>query len=524
MRVGQYRVTGDIASRVQAGHPWVYRDAFGATRHCRGHRHRHQYSVGKPRFCCARVCRPRSPDCRSFLTRTRTRGVAAGRGAIGERFARAARCERAVRRGKAGLEAPVHRRERGSARRQRRSLWRLRRGAVAVGRRSTLARRILGAIERDYSRAASTSSAASGLSAGRRPRARRAGRGDEAPSSCRRRGRLPLRHRRDRAAGCRPFPRHAPRLGGGRGARRGPPVLNLFSYTGAFSVHAAKAGAAEVVAVNLAAKAHARARRNYELSGSIRPSSRPSRPTRSKTVDRFADRGRRFDIVICDPPTFSQGPPGSSRSRAIWRAWRPAARGARAGRPAGLRDELDEGVRRRPRQGAGRGRRRRGRRAARSSSAWAATGLSRRPRFPRGQLPQVRRRRPRLGRPSGGTASGMVRFAHRCLRQRPPSAVRLGRPPRVFTSARYARMVLSTYLVEADLPSAISRRDVTAGLFVHAHQRPAALGDLACAFGGQRHQCEPVVDLLETIFDGDASQKDLQGRLLWVESERKREV
>ena len=44
-------------------------------------------------------------------------------------------------------------------------------------------------------------------------------------------------------------------------------VLNLFSYTGAFSVHAAKAGAAEVVAVDTAAKAHARARRNFELSG-----------------------------------------------------------------------------------------------------------------------------------------------------------------------------------------------------------------------------------------------------------------
>src|SRR4029078_4308290 len=39
-------------------------------------------------------------------------------------------------------------------------------------------------------------------------------------------------------------------------------VLNLFSYTGAFSVHAAKAGAAEVVAGDTAAQAHARARRH----------------------------------------------------------------------------------------------------------------------------------------------------------------------------------------------------------------------------------------------------------------------
>ena len=29
MRVGQYRVPGDVASRVHAGHPWVYREAMG---------------------------------------------------------------------------------------------------------------------------------------------------------------------------------------------------------------------------------------------------------------------------------------------------------------------------------------------------------------------------------------------------------------------------------------------------------------------------------------------------------------
>jgi 23S rRNA (cytosine1962-C5)-methyltransferase len=59
------------------------------------------------------------------------------------------------------------------------------------------------------------------------------------------------------------------RLGRDAVARRAADrrVLNLFSYTGAFSVRAAKAGASEVVAVDTAAKAHARARRNYELSG-----------------------------------------------------------------------------------------------------------------------------------------------------------------------------------------------------------------------------------------------------------------
>jgi 23S rRNA (cytosine1962-C5)-methyltransferase len=88
-------------------------------------------------------------------------------------------------------------------------------------------------------------------------------------------------------------------------------VLNLFSYTGAFSVYAAKAGATEVVAVDLAAKAHARARRNYELSGLDPKNMEAVTADVLKTIDRFVERGRRFDLVICDPPSFSQGPAGS---------------------------------------------------------------------------------------------------------------------------------------------------------------------------------------------------------------------
>lgn len=87
-------------------------------------------------------------------------------------------------------------------------------------------------------------------------------------------------------------------------------VLNLFSYTGAFSVHAAKAGAAEVVAIDVAPKAHARARRNYELSGLDPAKLEAVSSDALKTVERFASRGRAFDIVICDPPTFSHGPAG----------------------------------------------------------------------------------------------------------------------------------------------------------------------------------------------------------------------
>jgi 23S rRNA (cytosine1962-C5)-methyltransferase len=107
------------------------------------------------------------------------------------------------------------------------------------------------------------------------------------------------------------------RLGRDAVARRasGRRLLNLFSYTGAFSVRAARAGATTVVAVDTAAKAHARARRNYELSGLDPASMEQVSGDALKALERFADRGTRFDLVVCDPPTFSHGSrPGATFS------------------------------------------------------------------------------------------------------------------------------------------------------------------------------------------------------------------
>ena len=82
-------------------------------------------------------------------------------------------------------------------------------------------------------------------------------------------------------------------------------VLNLFSYTGAFSIRAAKAGAREVVSVDSVAKVHARARRNAELSGIETGRIEEQTVDAVKALDRFATDRRMFDIVVCDPPTFS---------------------------------------------------------------------------------------------------------------------------------------------------------------------------------------------------------------------------
>jgi 23S rRNA (cytosine1962-C5)-methyltransferase len=84
-------------------------------------------------------------------------------------------------------------------------------------------------------------------------------------------------------------------------------VLNLFSFTGAFSVHAALGGAREVVSIDLAAKGHARARQNMQLSGVDPEAGREYYAEDAfKMLTKFQSRARKFDLAIVDPPTFSQ--------------------------------------------------------------------------------------------------------------------------------------------------------------------------------------------------------------------------
>ncbi|HET7505801.1 MAG TPA: class I SAM-dependent rRNA methyltransferase [Kofleriaceae bacterium] len=99
-------------------------------------------------------------------------------------------------------------------------------------------------------------------------------------------------------------------------------VLNLFSYTGAISVYAQAGGAAEVCAVDVAAKAHARARRNFAASGFD-----PEKPEHIvgdafKVLARFVERGRTFDMVVLDPPAFASA---AARGGKTWSAVRDFA-------------------------------------------------------------------------------------------------------------------------------------------------------------------------------------------------------
>jgi 23S rRNA (cytosine1962-C5)-methyltransferase len=90
----------------------------------------------------------------------------------------------------------------------------------------------------------------------------------------------------------------------------GAEVLNLFSFTGAFSVAAALGGASSVTSVDLSGAALQRLEANLRLNG-IDPAGHPSLAEDSfKVLDRLRRTGRRFDRVIVDPPSFSRSAAG----------------------------------------------------------------------------------------------------------------------------------------------------------------------------------------------------------------------
>lgn len=90
------------------------------------------------------------------------------------------------------------------------------------------------------------------------------------------------------------------RLKEGRGVR----TLNLFSYTGAFSVVAALRGAPEVVEVDIGPRWLDWARANAELSG-VQGSIRQVRADAVAYLADLAGRGERFDIIVIDPPSYA---------------------------------------------------------------------------------------------------------------------------------------------------------------------------------------------------------------------------
>ena len=97
-----------------------------------------------------------------------------------------------------------------------------------------------------------------------------------------------------------------------RSESAGKKVLNLFCYTGSFSVYAAAGGASEVVSVDLSRTYLNWARRNMQLNGFVSNSPLGDGGGDGGTyvhadVMRYLETlpNDYFDIVILDPPTFS---------------------------------------------------------------------------------------------------------------------------------------------------------------------------------------------------------------------------
>ena len=94
-----------------------------------------------------------------------------------------------------------------------------------------------------------------------------------------------------------------------RGAGRQISVLNLFAYTGGATVACLAAGAA-VCHVDAANGMVAWARENAALSGVADRSVRWIVDDCAKFVEREIRRGRRYDAIIMDPPSYGRGPGG----------------------------------------------------------------------------------------------------------------------------------------------------------------------------------------------------------------------
>lgn len=93
------------------------------------------------------------------------------------------------------------------------------------------------------------------------------------------------------------------RLGAEAAGKR---VLNLFAYTGAFTVHARAGGAVATTTVDLSNTYLDWATRNLALNGFVDEAKhRIEKADCLQWLEGAPGRGEKFDLIICDPPTFS---------------------------------------------------------------------------------------------------------------------------------------------------------------------------------------------------------------------------
>jgi 23S rRNA (cytosine1962-C5)-methyltransferase len=85
--------------------------------------------------------------------------------------------------------------------------------------------------------------------------------------------------------------------------RKGARVLDVFSYVGAWGVHAAKAQAAEVLCIDSSAAALELAANNAERNGVKLATLKGDA---FDELEALAKKGAQFDVVVIDPPAFAK--------------------------------------------------------------------------------------------------------------------------------------------------------------------------------------------------------------------------
>ncbi|MCR4854612.1 MAG: class I SAM-dependent methyltransferase [Erysipelotrichaceae bacterium] len=90
--------------------------------------------------------------------------------------------------------------------------------------------------------------------------------------------------------------------------RKGVRILNLFAYTGAATMAAAGAGAEEVVHLDASKGINEWAKENMKLSGLEDKTIRFIVDDALKFTAREIRRGRKYDGIIMDPPSYGRGP------------------------------------------------------------------------------------------------------------------------------------------------------------------------------------------------------------------------
>ena len=116
----------------------------------------------------------------------------------------------------------------------------------------------------------------------------------------------------------------------------GRAVLNAFSFSGGFSLYAARGGARAVTDLDISAHALESSQRNFALNEAIPAvAGCPQERVQADTFEWLGERaGRRFDLVVLDPPSLAKRE--LERARAIGAYGRLAALGIGVLNPGGI--------------------------------------------------------------------------------------------------------------------------------------------------------------------------------------------